>query len=245
MSIKNVSILVGAMLLTTMVCLAQKNQVYKNYLQSTGRQKALENVGIKGDLGEWFATLGYTDKTIRDLKDADIDVREALPDYFGRNEKVKTVLSDCIVVGSVVRIEYDSSKTARFHTVVYLAVEEYLRNDYSLKDNEVKIFIESGPLGGGKFGIASHDVKFKVGERALVFLDAAAAVIAAKYNSPEYFQAIIQNEAIQFRVSGLGGGKYLISNGDAVCMGKSKPLKEVIKDIRFALQVLRKSTEIN
>ena len=228
-----------------LVCVAQQNPVYKSYEKSFQRQKALAKVGIKADLAEWFATMGYSDKTIRDLRAAGIDVMKAWPDYYGRDEKLKTVLSDCIVIGSVSRIEYDSSLTARFHTIVSLAVEEYLRNDYQLKDKEVQIYIESGPLMGGGFQIGSHDVEFFLREHVLVFLDASATMLSAKYNSPEYFQALIQKETIQFRVAGLRGGKYLISNDDAICLGKSKPVKQVIQDIRSTLRVLQNSKKRN
>ena len=244
MSSKKMWLLTAVIFVASSGCFGQRNAVYDAFLQRTARQESLEKAGIARDIAEWFATLGYTDKTIRDLLSSGIDIKKSMGDFYGRDEKIKTVLSDCIIIGTVSSIEHDSSEASRYHTIVHVAVKEYLRNDYRLKNKDLSIFVESGPMVGGIVEIYSHDVAFSIGERVLLFLDATSLMLSSRYNSPDYFQSLISSKSIQFRVAGLEGGKYLLSNGNAVCLGESKSLAEIRQSIESTMRILQKTKNI-
>jgi hypothetical protein len=207
-----------ALLSVSTICLAQRKPGNEELRARMQRLEKLERAGVTRDVAKWFARMGYTDKTLRDLKTSGIDVLASIGDFHGKDERTKTVLSDCIAIGNVSRIEYDSSESARYHTIVHLRIEKYLRNDHNLRKKELLILVESGPVVGGMVEWNSHDVQFSVGERVLVFYDVGSK-----------------------RVVGLPGGKYLIENGSAICLGQSQPLKKVLDSIKATMTILQRT----
>lgn len=221
-------------------CSAQENPVYKAHLASAARQRALMDAGVKEEIATWFATLGYSPKTLRDLKREGIDVVGSLHDFFGMSEKVRTVISDCIAIGTVSRIVSDTSAGAPYHTLVCLSVERYLRNDYKLKATELEIGIESGLKGEGRVTISPDDARFFIGERVLVFLDAVSPLLRAKRSSLQRF-AEFANQRIRFELSGLKAGKISLTGGNATAIDRTRPEVEVLRDILGTLRVVNKT----
>lgn len=211
-----------AIVLATLTCFPQKDATKIELQQRSIRQKKLERYGVSRDVAKWFARLGYTDKTLKDLKSSGVDVLASIGDFYTKDERIKVVLADRIVIGTVSRINFDSSETSQYHTIVHIAVDSYLRDDSRLRKKDLQIFLESGPIIGGMIGIASDDVKFSVGERVLLFLDIGSQ-----------------------RVVGMSGGKYLISDGSATCLGETKLLSQILQNIESTLRTIRKTQNRN
>jgi hypothetical protein len=207
-----------AIFIVATTCVAQKKQSARELRARSVRQERLERIGVSRDVAKWFARMGYSDKTLQELKNGGVDVLSSIGDFYGKDERTKTVLSDCIVIGTVSKLEYDSLRSARYHTLVHLTVEKYLRNDHNLKKKELLILVESGPIAGGEVEWNSNDVQFSVNERVLLFYDVGSK-----------------------RVVGLPGGKYLIENENATCRGQSLPLKEVLDNIRATMAILQRT----
>jgi hypothetical protein len=241
-------------------CVAQENPVYKNYQENVHRQKELTQAGIK--VPEWWATLGYNVKTLRDLKLAGIDVSKALPDYWGWDERIKTVFSDCILIGTVQDIEYDSSSSSRFHTKVRVKVEEYLRNDFSVREKQLVIPLETGPLMGGMHTTVSYEPTFVQHEKVLLFLSATASLLSTrsellssvantpsakdsllsgKYKEPEFLKVALANQPMQFSLTHQKAGKYTIRSGVGYSFARSKALKDIRSDVRATMRLLNRS----
>lgn len=226
---------------------AIKNPIYKSILEASRdleAQKSLEKIGIKGDVNEWFAGMNYSDKTINDLKKSGIDIIEALRNFYGRDEKAKAALSDCIVIGYVSSIEYDSGKVP-YHTIAHIAVEKYIRNDYHLKEREILVMLESGPVGKGSWGRASHEDSFVKDERVLLFLSASGFLIDNKYNSPEYLTSLLNENVVRFKMLGSSTGKYQIMGDDIICHQIIKGLKETLHEIEEVTKTLNYSRNKN
>jgi hypothetical protein len=234
--------LAAAVIATAPPSWSQKNPICKKVAQMKDlnqRKKSLERVGVT--VAYLFAVMGYSVETIRDLNSAGIDIVESLPNFYGKDEKTKTVLSDCIAIGKVERIEYDSAASSLYHTITYIHVDEFLRNDYMIGNAEIMVCSEAGPLGGGEFQAVSHDVKFVPGERVLLFLTGVAALMRAKDFSPRFYKKIIREDSVRFEVTGSVGGKYLIEGQEAVFMGQRLSLAQLRGNVMSTIRVLEKT----
>lgn len=180
-----------------------------------------------------LASYGIDNCTIKKFKElTNIDLaqwRELQP----WSESVKTALSDCIIIGTVERVEhpeYNATIRSAFETVAYVNVKEYLRNDYNLPKGLIPIWIKSG----NRSRIIDEDT-LGVGENVLLFLSAIGLIGYAESNEPALYDTLINDETINFRILS-ADGKYLVHSGQAVntktekCI-EVKKIKEEVKKI--------------
>ncbi|MCL5020188.1 MAG: hypothetical protein M1339_00685 [Bacteroidetes bacterium] len=165
---------------------AQTNPVYRRMVQN----------GWKYPFGNGFRKLtpaqldaeactcmGYDDSTVANRKKIGVNVKERWKSMNWDN-KMWTALSDCIVIGTVSRIEHPSWPRPWFHTVAYVQVDEFPRNDYGLPVGEVAVLEVSGPTGQGTARVTRiGEDTLSVGDHVLLFLSASGLITFASDNN--------------------------------------------------------------
>ncbi|HLP81185.1 MAG TPA: hypothetical protein VK141_04210 [Nitrosomonas sp.] len=126
---------------------AQTNPVYRDVQNNRkvitkGRREIKPNLTIV----ESFVDLGYDDTTLARLKEAGADIEKlyAVPKW---NNKVRAAISDCIIIGTVIKKEYPwyASHELPFRTIAHVRVDEFLRNDFHVPASDLQVMINSGP----------------------------------------------------------------------------------------------------
>ncbi|HLP60381.1 MAG TPA: hypothetical protein VK186_16185, partial [Candidatus Deferrimicrobium sp.] len=135
-----------------MTVAAQINPVYQE-LQKNRKGHSKTKFGENQHKAkiDFMIDMGYDDSTAVRLKKINIDVND-LRTKMQLNEKEKVVFSDCIVIGTVVKIEHpvDTPRAKiEYATIASVKPEEFLRNDYHLGQAEIPVIIISGPIGNG------------------------------------------------------------------------------------------------
>ncbi len=127
----------------------------------------LEKMGLSKGFAKFFAELGLKKNVLDSLKAKNIDLVHEL--YTGGNLSINglAALSDCIVVGKIIKKTYDSSEKAFFHTNVYVLVNEYIKG-YS-NSEEIIVMQISGPYKDGGTAVAGEP-QFDINENVLLFL---------------------------------------------------------------------------
>ncbi len=147
---------------------------------------------------ELLSSLGYNDTAVTNLKTIGVDLL-GLHGAQKRTDKVYAALSDCIIIGTVTRVEYPFKERSWFHTIAYVQVEEYLRNDYNLPKTQIPVLIESGPTGAGSYVIANGEDTLAIGEHVLLYLSATGLVLLASENHMnELYNYLVNDSKIQF-----------------------------------------------
>lgn len=162
---------------------AQINPVYKIMRQRGWTPQSINDKTklTPNKVNEKFLiSMGYNHSTISNLQKVGVDLLKLYGSY--RNVKRLTAVSDCIVIGSVARKEYPLRERASFHTIAYIQVEEFLRNDYNLPKDQIPVMIESGPTASGGRVIAGDEDTLRTGEHVLLFLTANGLIIMANYS---------------------------------------------------------------
>jgi hypothetical protein len=222
---------------------AQLNPVY---LQIQKNRKAISKGRHEIRPGltfvEYYVDMGYDDATLARLKKIGVDVEGTL---FKRelNEKEKAVRSDCIVIGTVVRLEHPNDTTGgrttpEYNTIAYIDVEEYLRNDYHLTQSTIPVVIQSGPQVE-RIG----EIKLQTDEHVLLFLTATGVIAYAEYNTPPaYFKKVIQDTTVRFEILGFDG-KYVFFSDKVWGSPErgSRSLFEVKKDIQTVVAAVKRA----
>ncbi len=217
-----------------------RNPVYKTImavLQSSPAPKRFEKVGIPRGVVDWVAALGYTDSTILLLKNNGIDLVKNMR-HGVRDDITKTIFSDCIVVGTVSSVDFDSSRNP-YHSIAHVEVEKYLRNDYRLADRDVLVGWMSGPLGHDRFSTTHDEDQLSTGEHVVLFLSAAGLLMDAKWNDVNWYENLLMRERPLFKIEGMLGGKYLLkSDGTASACGSERDLNDIVQDVHRVTDLL-------
>jgi len=178
--------------------LAQVNPVYQRMIQN-GWKYPFEN-GFRKPTppeldSESCKTMGYTDSTVANLKEMGVDLLERWK-IRPWDEKMWTALSDCIVIGTVSKIEHPSWPIPWYHTVAYVQVEEFLRNDYGLPKAQVAVLEVSGPTGrpGERVTRIGEDT-LNIGEHVLLFLSGSGLITTAALNSQQNLYNYLINDS--------------------------------------------------
>lgn len=216
------------------------SQNFRSHLNPTDSQKVdkIAKYGIDRVTGELLLSFGYSDTTIQYLNEHGFDAVKKLYSRT-RDEQAKTFLSDCIVIGTVDSIEYDSARVA-WHSIAHVKVEQYLRNDYKLTDPDVLVMWESGPVGGGRFMRRTNEDQLKIGEHVLLFLSAAGFMKTIEYQHPSYHSKLKNDKILRFKITGTEGGKYLLHSGRAKCFDGEHSLKQIKTDIALITKLLKR-----
>lgn len=227
MAIRNslVKLFLIFILLFSFVSKAQINPVYK-IMKHRGWVSPIEN-GMKKltpDQNESneLASMGYTDSIMTNLKKNGVDLLKLQKAPRPWSEKILAALSDCIVIGTVSRIEHPKGMQW-FQTVAYVQVEEYLRNDYNLPISQIHVMIVSGPTRT----LIGEDT-LKIGEHVMLFLSAGSLIrFSSNNNMRNLYNKLINDSTINFKII----AKFDINSGKAIVHRREKRVADIKDDI--------------
>ena len=179
--------------------------------------------------------MGYNDSIVLNLKKIGVDISKLFHVYKPFDEKALTTLSDCIVIGTVERKEYPLQEDDFFHTIAYIKVEEFLRNDYNLSKSEIPVMIRSGPTASEGRMIQVGEDTLKIGENVLLFLSANELIYESKVNNQhKLYNQLINDPVIRFGVR----EKYNLEYGKVIARNSVKNLADVRDDINTVLKAI-------
>lgn len=225
---------------------AQVNKAYKTMLnnKNSKSEEGLMKMGADKYLASALASYGYNDTTIIRLRGIGVDLLN-IKYHLPWNVKIWTALSDCIIIGTVSKIEHPFKENFWYHTLVFVKVEKFLRNDYNLPIGEIPILQVSGWTDSGKKYTKYGEDTLGIGEHVLLFLSASAVFEFAKNNHlNDLYNQLVNDKNIKFRVE----AKYLIENGNVVRKDRVRSIAEVTNDIDTVLNVINRKivkTKVN
>ncbi len=232
-----------AFLLTLLIfsaSIAQENPVYKKMIERgwTPLPKNDKTELTHEQMDEEFlVSMGYNDTIISNLEKIGVDFT-LLPMYGHSDDKIFAALSDCIVIGTVERKEYPLQKGDFFHTIAYIKVEEFLRNDYNLSKIEIPVMINSGPTYTGEIMIQVGEDTLKIGENVLLFLSASGLIMFSNDNYMYKLSDQLKNDPIiRFKIM----AKYDLEDGKIIGRRCLKDLVNVKDDINAVLKAIHNS----
>ncbi len=211
---------------------AVRNPIYKSLLsrvQNSRNLDRLKAIGFKESEAEWYAAMGYSDTAIRALKINGLQFHKA-------------VFSDCIVIGTVSYLEYDSSYTP-YHTIAYVSVDTFLRNDYNITNRMIPVVMQSGPLGRGISTRLTPEDELGQGDHVLLFLSALGLLVDRQYELPRYsgyYEKMLQDEKIRFVITGSSGGTFWIAGDRVMRFGEQGRLSDLLNGIARVLRILNR-----
>ncbi len=224
---------------TVSIVEAQVNPVYKIMRQrgwtplTKNNKTKLTGAQMRKNI---LISMGYNDSIISNLKKIGVDLLNPEIIYDYRNIKASIASSDCIIIGTVVRKEYPLKERATFHTIAYVQVEEFLRNDYNIPKDQIPVMIESGPTASGGKMIAGDEDTLRIGEHALFFLTADQLIIYANYNEMfDLFDRLINDPTIRFRIF----TKYDLKDDQLITKYKFIDLSVVEDDVNTVMKAIQ------
>lgn len=184
---------------------------------------------------EYISSMGYNDTIISNLKKIGVDFTLLRTMYGHLDEKYFAALSDCIVIGTVKRKEYPMEEDDFFHTIAYIKVEEFLRNDYNLSKSEIPVMIRSGPTSSGEILIQEGEDTLRIGENVLLFLSAHGLIMFAYNNQiDKLYDELINDPIISFKIR----AKYDLKDGRVIRRDNAKDLVDVKDDINTVIRAI-------
>lgn len=210
----------------------QNNPVYKKMQNSkiSAYKGRLQKMGFNIYQSELLSSLGYDDTTITNLKkNYNIDLLKAVKTAGPRNLNTLALTSDCIVIGTVKKVE-PTGWDSWFQTTAYVQVDEYLLNDYKLPKNQIPIEISSTPTRR-----VIGEETLKVGEHVLLFLNASSLINFAFDNHEiNFYNKLVNDSTVRFELL----GKYNIGTNNMAIRHKNNDklnLSEIREKINSVL----------
>lgn len=190
---------------------------------------------------EYISSLGYNDTIISNLKKIGVDFTLLRTMAGHLDEKYFAALSDCIVIGTVKRKEYPMVENTLFHTIAYVQVEEFLRNDYNLSKTQIPVMIASGPLTSEIRRIQEGEDTLRIGENILLFLSAHGLIMYAYNNQiDKLYDELINDPIIRFQVN----TKFELKDGKVIGRDGVKDLIVVKDDINTVIKAIHESRSL-
>lgn len=181
--------------------------------------------------------MGYDSLTIANLKKTGVRVMGRWKTPEPRSSKLWTMLSDCIVIGMVSRVEYPKWAGPLYHRAVYIKVDSFLRNDYDLPKGELVVLQESGPAEHGQYEVDLNEDTLTTGKRALFFLSASQLItLAADNKMRKLYSQLINSPEIRFQLI----ARLDIKSHDVLSNGKRRSLNSEEAQIESVLDVIRR-----
>jgi hypothetical protein len=183
-----------------------------------------------------LARRGLTIDKIKKLKEEfNIDIIWGQLSFSIRDNKERTAISDYIIIGTVSNITYDSRREVKYHTFVYVNVEQYVKGKLDTK--QIVIPRQSGPLKDhkGKEGSVqvSEEASFTLGEKVLLFLDHTWYEFSGRIkNYSNQPPEIYTNKNYFGLVDGIAG-KHIIQENKI----NGKELSDFIKEIKPIIEI--------
>ncbi len=224
---------------------AQVNPVYK-IMKERGWVSPIEKgLGILTPAQydkEEFVSMGYNDTSIINLQKVGVNLLTLHKRSHHWNEKTLAALSDCIIIGTVKRIEHPFGAHSWFHTVAYVQVENYLRNDYNLPKMQIPIFMVSGPNGKGETAIMVGEDKLEIGEHVLLYLSASGLIrFASNNNMADLYKKLINDSTVTFEIV----AKFNVENGKVISRKKERDLDKVRNNINIVTTAIHRNLSTN
>lgn len=220
---------------------AQINPVYKVMIErgwtplSSNEKRELTHEQMDK---EYISSMGYNDTIISNLKKIGVDFTLLRTMYGHLDEKYFAALSDCIVIGTVKRKEYPMEEDDFFHTIAYIKVEEFVRNDYNLSKSEIPVMIRSGPTSSGEILIQEGEDTLRIGENVLLFLSAHGLIMYAYNNQiDKLYDELINDPIIRFKIR----ATFDLEDGKVIGRDGVKDLVKVKNDINTVLKAINYS----
>jgi len=183
----------------------------------------------------FITSMGYNDSVVSALQKIGVDFSKFHSQSWWWNEKNLTAISDCIVIGTVMRNEYPMEKDAFFSTVAYVQVEEYLRNDYKIPISQIPVMIVSGPISSELRRIQEGEDTLKIGENVLLFLSANEIIYESNVNNQhKLYDQLINDPVIRFGVR----GKYNVEDEKVIERNSVKNLVDIRKEINTVMKAI-------
>ncbi len=224
---------------------AQVNPVYKRMVQngwSNPFDKGFSKLTPTEIDSEFVNSMGYSAATVSRLKKAGIRVVGRWKKRGPWDSKLWTALSDCIVIGTVAKIAFPTWVRPFYHSIVYVEVDSFLRNDYGLAKGQVAVLQVSGPSSTGLIAIAPNEPRWTVGERVLLYLSASQLItFAANNDMPKLYNRLINSPKVRFQ---LIDSEDIKSNG-VVMNRKEKNLDEVVSEADSVMKIIGHRMPIN
>lgn len=156
------------------------------------------------------------------------------PDYPPFREHV--IFAETIIIGQVRKFVYHPDKSKTFHTSAIVVVDEFLRDDFGLKENynEVVVKLQSGPVEGGAWIRSSLEPMIRIGEKCLFYLSRVDYVRTLVFNG----ENMVNSELKPNMFALLPPGKYPIFNSDVIWNPHILDLNEVKSGIREVVRIL-------
>jgi len=191
---------------------------------------------------EALISMGYNDTTVTKLQKVGADLLALYKPAAHWNEKVFASLSDCIIIGTVSHIEHPFGEKSWFHTVAYVRVEEFLRNDYNLPKIQIPVLLVSGPTGTGQTEIEIGEDTLGIGEHVLLFLSANELIdIACNNNMRDWYNQLINDSTVKFSIV----AKYDIKAGKVISRNRERNLTDIRSDIKKVLTTVEHNMSTN
>jgi len=217
---------------------AQLNPVYKVMIErgwtplSSNEKRELTHEQMDK---EYISSMGYNDTIISNLKKIGVDFTLLRTMHGHLNEKYFAALSDCVVIGTVLRKEYPMVEDAYFHTISYVQIDEFLRNDYKLSKSEIPVMIHSGPTSSGEIMIEESEDTLRIGENVMLFLSAHGLIMFAYNNQiDKLYDELINDPIIRFKIR----AKYDLKDGKVIGRDGVKDLIVVKDDINTVIKAI-------
>ncbi len=223
---------------------AQVNPVYKRMVQN-GWSYPFKN-GFRmltpTELdSEFVKSMGYSESTVANLEKSGIRIVGRWEKRGPWNSKLWTALSDCIVIGTVSRIEHPAWSRPLYLSIVYVKVDSFLRNDYGFSMSEVEVMQRAGPTGTGLIAIAPNEPRWTVGERVLLYLSASQLItFAANNDMPKLYNRLINSRKIRFQLI----ARLEIKSGKIISKTGKESLKHVTDSVCYILDLINHSVTI-
>lgn len=226
---------------------AQINPVYRimkqrgwiSPLDSHSQGKGIWKITSDQIAAEERVIRGYDDTTITNLQKINVDLLHLrnLPRPW--NDKVVAALSDCIIVGTVSRIEHPFKENFWYHTVAYVQVEEFLRNDYKISKGLIPILIVSGAAKPGETIMQAGEDTLGIGEHVLLFLSATDLIEIASHNHlRDWYNQLINDSTIKFEII----RKFdMGSAGKIISRRRERSFADVKDDIKTVLTTIHRN----
>ncbi len=239
-----VSIFVFLTLFTLSNARAQVNPVYKRMVRNGWNYSSIKShprftaTELNSD---YLRILGYTNATIAHLEKAGIDIKNI---YKNRifNKKIWTVLSDCIVVGTVSKITYFPRGRPLYDGLASVRVDTFLENSYDLPKGNISVLQGSGPIGPHLVSTVYGMPSLSPGEHVILFLTASGLVFdAAVNNNTRLYKKLTNSPKIYFKIL----AKYDVQSGKVVSNKRKENLANVTDTIQSVLNLTNHSVLIN
>lgn len=221
---------------------AQVNPVYKRMVQN-GWSYPFRNGFRKltpPEIDSQFCkSMGYNDSSVSNLHKVGVEVVGRWKGHVEWNKKAWAALSDCIVIGTVTKIEHPFPRHFWFHTVAYVQVDDFLRNDYGLPKGQLAILEVSGPTGkpGERVNLLGEKT-LNVGQHDLLFLSASSLILfAADNNMHDLYKYLINDSTIKFQLL----AKYNVESNEIISKGRKQTLNSLMDSIQSVLDAIHRS----